>query len=118
MLASPAVLCLGASIAGLGTHLLQPPCVTSLELTAPIDRLPPGSPLLVVAPSIDWSTLANQAAERKLTPWPETALPEAPRAGETGPEAAKLAVAMAGTAIRPPWHDVAQARGWEILERP
>ncbi len=118
VLACAAVLCLGASLAGLGTRLLQPPCVTSLELAAPLDRLPPGGPVLVVAPSIDWSTIANLAAERKLIPWPETALPEAPTAGGTGPEAAKVAVAMAGTAVRPPWHEVAQARGWKILERP
>ena len=118
VLACATVLAMGASLAGLGKLLLQPPCVTSLELSAPLDRLPPGSAVLVVSPAIEWSTFANLAAERKLIPWPETALPETARSTGTGPESATLAVAVAGTAVRPPWSKVAQARGWEILERP
>jgi 4-amino-4-deoxy-L-arabinose transferase-like glycosyltransferase len=115
-LASAAAVCLVASLAGVGARLLPPPCVTSQELSAPLDRLPPGAPILVVAPGIEWETLANLAAERKVIPWPVTELPEGHDA--TGPASATVAVALAGTEVRPPWHEVAQARGWEILERP
>jgi 4-amino-4-deoxy-L-arabinose transferase-like glycosyltransferase len=118
-LTGAAALVAAASIAGLGARLLLPPCVGSTEFAAALDRLPPGSPVLVVAPTPDWSTLASLAAERRLSAWPVMSLPAAPTTpAASGVAGAHLALAHAGEALPPPWEARLRARGWVLAERP
>jgi 4-amino-4-deoxy-L-arabinose transferase-like glycosyltransferase len=110
-----------ASIAGMGARLLPEPCPSSQDLAASLAGLAPGDPVLVVAPVIDWTTLANLAAERRVIPWPLQELPEEMSRGTSGVAGARVAmVKEPESQKRPigPWLRVAWARGWSVRIRP
>jgi hypothetical protein len=118
-LSAAAVTCLAASLAGMGTRLLPPPCVTSSELAAPLNELSRGTPVLVVAPTIAWRMLENLAAERALLPCPVTELPLA-LAESSGSTSARLALVEEpedAPQRRGPWTKTAWARGWSVRVR-
>jgi 4-amino-4-deoxy-L-arabinose transferase-like glycosyltransferase len=95
------------SAAGAGRLVLQPPCAFSTALARPLDVLPKGRDLLLVAPEVDVLALAELAAERDLQPWPEPRLPENPSLPD--------AIAREGSAVPASWAVVAKGGGWSLL---
>jgi 4-amino-4-deoxy-L-arabinose transferase-like glycosyltransferase len=133
-----AALACAFALLGLGTLLLQPPCVASREFAARLSALPPGAPVLLAGEPVDWHTHSSLAAEHHLEPWPVFELPAEPAlaAGEAdaavgsdgpassardralGPRRARLALREdRGSPPPPPWRVVGSARGWQLLER-
>jgi len=97
------------ALAGQGARVLQPPCVFSTGLSAPLDGLKPGRPILVVAPKPDLVAIGELAAERDLVPWPVPRLPNPP----TIPDA----VAREETPVPESWAVVGRRGGWAMLRR-
>ena len=97
------------SLAGFGRLVLQPPCLASAEFARELGGLPPGTPVTVVAPGVDWLLIGPLAAERRLVPVPSSALP--------AEEGASVAIVRDGVPVHPPWAEKARARGWSLVRR-
>jgi 4-amino-4-deoxy-L-arabinose transferase-like glycosyltransferase len=104
-----------ASAMGVGRLLLPKPCVASSDFASELDKLPPGSPIAVVAANPSWRLIASLAAERRLAAAPATHLEEASSLG------ARMALAEEALLTMEPapdgWRKLQQARGWILLER-
>jgi 4-amino-4-deoxy-L-arabinose transferase-like glycosyltransferase len=94
---------------GLGRHLMRPPCPFSALLAAPLDALPAGAPILVVAPALDVAAIAELAAERDLDPQPANLLPES--------SSIRHAVARETVSRSAAWVEIARAGGWVFLQQ-
>ncbi len=102
---------LGASVAGAGRLLFPPPCPASGALAPLLADVPPGSPVLVVSPSHEWTTLAAFAVERR---WLPRRLPEL----GSEPSEARIAFVAEGAPEAPGWHEVGRDGRWRLLRRP
>lgn len=102
-----------AVVLGLGTLFVRERCVGSLEFASELDRLPSGSPIVVVSEPPSWRTYASLAAERGLVSWPNTRLP----AASDAPEGAQLALCKAASCESSDWEELSRARGWVLLRR-
>jgi len=117
---SPALVALaaivwGMSLAGFGAKLLPKPCVASTEFAAPLNEAAAHEPILVVSSPTNWRMIALLAAERDLAPQPSETLVPLEQAGERGRFA--LVQEKLHVPSTPSWQEIAQARGWVLLQR-
>ncbi len=98
------------SVAGLGKRVLQPPCVVHGELAEHVNRVARGEEICVVAPTTDWLTIGELAAERDLLPFPRSSLP-------AGSGAPRYALVHSGTEVGGEWRTVGRAGDWLFVER-
>jgi 4-amino-4-deoxy-L-arabinose transferase-like glycosyltransferase len=108
-LAVATVLTWVSSLMGGARLVLSPPCVVSKEFAAELSSLPAGSPIWVVAPTLDWLLIGALASERRLVPVISSALTNSP-----GP---RLAIVRENTSFASPWSARTSARGWTLLRR-
>ncbi|HEY2030768.1 MAG TPA: hypothetical protein VGH20_16335 [Myxococcales bacterium] len=104
-----AVVACGFLASNLGARIMRAPCPFSTSLAAPLDEVPPRSPILVVAKVPDDAAVAELAAERDLDPFPAAELPP------EGPY--HFAVAREGTKPVASWNVRARGGGWLFLQR-
>ena len=103
------VLCIAASVGGLDKVLMAPPCVLATDLAPALNRLSPGTSVLV--PVADWDILSCLAAERRLEPWLVQSLDE-------GSLDVKWALVPEREWHHPAqWRQVASGRGWVLAQR-
>jgi hypothetical protein len=107
-----AVLSAALVAGGISRYFAGPPCVISNELAAPLDALPPGAHLEVIAPGIPWYMLSTIAAERRFVPF------HAEQLGTSNSGATWALVQESSWRPLEPWAEVTRARGWVLVRRP
>jgi 4-amino-4-deoxy-L-arabinose transferase-like glycosyltransferase len=105
----------GMSVAGFAAKLLPKPCVVSTEFAAPLSEAAPHEPILLVSSPTNWRMIAALAAERGLFPEPAESFSPTEQSGTH----ARLALLQEKLFVptRPPWQELARARGWVLLRQ-
>ena len=107
ILAAASVVAWALSLSGVLARALPPPCPFSTTLASALEVVKPGDPILVVAPEVDSLAVVELAAERKLSPFPVSRLPENSPIG--------TAVVRDGIEIPASWTRIAQGNGWSLV---
>ena len=111
-LSMAAVLTIAASAAGLGRLVQPPPCVISTSFHEQLNRLPPGSDVLVVAPETEVRLIASILDETTLSPWSARELELSGRDYQ-----AAFIREPASPPLPPGFAEAGRAGGWTLLVR-